>query len=89
VVRDPVFAATHAGARAAVVFGVHPLSAIAAGVDGLGQGEVKMTDFQIRMTQEIPMTNSKTDVRVAEANSSFELRHSLVIMVSSLVIFLN
>jgi hypothetical protein len=32
------------------------------------------------------MTNSKTTVRVAELNSSFELRHYLVIMVSSLVI---
>ena len=43
-VRHPVFAATHAGARAATVFGVHYLSAAAAGGDGVGQGEVKMTN---------------------------------------------
>jgi hypothetical protein len=45
VVRDPIFAAAHAGARAAVVFGVHPLFAIAAGVDGLGQSEIENDEF--------------------------------------------
>ena len=40
VVRHPIFAATHAGARAAIVSGVHHLSAAAAGGDGVGQGEI-------------------------------------------------
>ena len=42
VVRDSIFAAAHAGARAAIVSGLNHLSAAAAGGDGLGQGEVKM-----------------------------------------------
>jgi hypothetical protein len=37
ILRDSIFAATHAGAREAAFFGVHHLSAAAAGVAGLGQ----------------------------------------------------
>jgi hypothetical protein len=45
-----------------------------------------MTNDETLMTKEFPMTNSKTTVRADEVNSSFGLRHSLVIRVSSLVI---
>ena len=37
-----IFAAAHGGARAAIVSGVHHLSAAAAGGDGLGQGEINL-----------------------------------------------
>jgi hypothetical protein len=39
------------------------------------------------MTKEFPITNGKTAAQAATIISSFGLRHSLVIMVSSLVIF--
>ena len=50
VVRDPVFAATDAGARAAAVFGLHHLSAAAAGADGLGQSQITME----KLVQQFP-----------------------------------
>jgi hypothetical protein len=61
VVRIPVFAATplcaggiDPGARAAIVSGVHHLSAAAAGGDGFGQGEIKNDECQNPNDERIP-----------------------------------
>jgi shikimate dehydrogenase len=46
----------------------------------------EMTNDRIRMTQEFPVTNSKERPGLVESQLSFELRHSLVIRLPSLVI---
>jgi hypothetical protein len=43
-----------------------------------------MTNFKNRMTKEFQMTNGETDANAVAAILSIELRHSLVIRISSL-----
>jgi hypothetical protein len=49
-------------------------------------GQKSMTNDQARMTKGFPLTQSRNQSLCLRTHGSFELRHSLVIMVSSFVI---